>query len=281
MHRPYRRKHPWITRLLLLVFSGNFTPALMVQGQQNPDGQLPVSTMEDPFLLLLRDPWVESELGLTADQRSRLRTFGDSVDPELWKSRNQPMADQQTTLRRLTQRGDEAARAVLRKEQLQRLEQIRVAARGVASLEMPRVIGLLKLKPDQCERLGGILSDARSRLEQLAAEKATAETNARRATIVDSLNADTLANIRETLSGDQWQSWVAMMGSPVKSSQLGHIDFRAPDELPGEGWINSDPLSTDQLRGRVVVLHFFAFGCVNCIHNYPAYRRWERQFLVA
>jgi peroxiredoxin len=252
-----------------------------VRGQQNPDGQLPVATMEDPFLLLLRDPWVESELKITADQHNRLRDFGDSVDPELWKSRNQPIAAQGAMLRGLTQRAEVAARATLRKDQLQRLEQIRVGARGIASLEMPQVIRQLKLNQDQGERLTGILSDARTRLKQFAGEageKATEDTRAGQDAAVGPLNEETLAKIRETLSADQWQAWIAMMGSPVKASLLGHIDFLAPAELPAERWINSAPLSMEQLRGRVVALHFFAFGCVNCIHNYPAYRRWEHEF---
>ncbi|MGW8258453.1 MAG: redoxin domain-containing protein, partial [Thermoguttaceae bacterium] len=31
-------------------------------------------------------------------------------------------------------------------------------------------------------------------------------------------------------------------------------------------------------RGKVVVLHFFTFGCINCIHNQPAYRDWHERF---
>ena len=33
------------------------------------------------------------------------------------------------------------------------------------------------------------------------------------------------------------------------------------------------------LRGRVVVVHFFAFGCINCIHNYPTYREWQDELV--
>ena len=40
-------------------------------------------------------------------------------------------------------------------------------------------------------------------------------------------------------------------------------------------WLNSQPLELGKLRGRVVVLHFYTFGCINCIHNYPSYRNWQ------
>jgi thiol-disulfide isomerase/thioredoxin len=32
------------------------------------------------------------------------------------------------------------------------------------------------------------------------------------------------------------------------------------------------------LTGKVVVLHFYAFGCSNCIHNYPTYLEWQERF---
>ena len=28
----------------------------------------------------------------------------------------------------------------------------------------------------------------------------------------------------------------------------------------------------------VVVVHFWTNGCINCIHNYPAYRSWQKQY---
>jgi peroxiredoxin len=45
-----------------------------------------------------------------------------------------------------------------------------------------------------------------------------------------------------------------------------------------EEWLNSEPLSMESLRGKVVVVHFFAFGCSNCINNYPWYREWHEAF---
>jgi thiol-disulfide isomerase/thioredoxin len=33
-----------------------------------------------------------------------------------------------------------------------------------------------------------------------------------------------------------------------------------------------------QLRGRVVVVHFYTYGCINCIHNLPYYNQWFDTF---
>jgi hypothetical protein len=34
-------------------------------------------------------------------------------------------------------------------------------------------------------------------------------------------------------------------------------------------WINSEPLSTDKLRGRVLLLDFWTFDCWNCYRSFP------------
>jgi peroxiredoxin len=64
------------------------------------------------------------------------------------------------------------------------------------------------------------------------------------------------------------------------------FDFKAVRPSPAwapefdgvEAWTNSSPLTMESLRGQVVVVHFFAFGCINCIHNYPWYREWHDKY---
>jgi thiol-disulfide isomerase/thioredoxin len=54
---------------------------------------------------------------------------------------------------------------------------------------------------------------------------------------------------------------------------------RAPDFPPGLDWINvSAPLTMNQLRGKVVLLDFWTYGCINCIHIIPDLKRLEAEF---
>ena len=49
-----------------------------------------------------------------------------------------------------------------------------------------------------------------------------------------------------------------------------------PAELP---WLNvSEPLSLQQLRGKVVVLDFWTYGCINCLHVADELKVLEEQF---
>ena len=34
-------------------------------------------------------------------------------------------------------------------------------------------------------------------------------------------------------------------------------------------WINSEPLKLENLRGRVVLIEFWTFGCINCRNTLP------------
>src|SRR5436305_945821 len=56
-------------------------------------------------------------------------------------------------------------------------------------------------------------------------------------------------------------------------------DMEPAPELQGiTAWVNSEPLTTAGLRGRVVVVHFWTHGCINCVHNYPALKRWQAKY---
>ena len=53
---------------------------------------------------------------------------------------------------------------------------------------------------------------------------------------------------------------------------------RAP-ELGGiVGWINSDPTSLRRLRGRVVLVDFWTYSCVNCLRTLPHLKKWDRAY---
>ena len=43
-------------------------------------------------------------------------------------------------------------------------------------------------------------------------------------------------------------------------------------------WINSEPLTMRELRGKVVLVHFWTNGCYNCRNNYGHYRAWQERY---
>jgi thiol-disulfide isomerase/thioredoxin len=54
---------------------------------------------------------------------------------------------------------------------------------------------------------------------------------------------------------------------------------RAPELTGGHGWLNTDkPLSIAALKGKVVLLDFWTYGCVNCMHIIPDLKRLEAKY---
>ena len=44
-----------------------------------------------------------------------------------------------------------------------------------------------------------------------------------------------------------------------------------------EDWINSEPLMLDNLKGKVVLLDFWTFGCWNCYRSFPWMNQLEKR----
>lgn len=56
-------------------------------------------------------------------------------------------------------------------------------------------------------------------------------------------------------------------------------DFGAAPEFTGiERWLNSDALTMSGLRGRVVMVDFWTFACINCQRTLPHVNRWAEAY---
>ncbi|MCB0181368.1 MAG: redoxin domain-containing protein [Anaerolineae bacterium] len=60
---------------------------------------------------------------------------------------------------------------------------------------------------------------------------------------------------------------------------LADLDIKGvPPDLNNEVWLNSDPLKLADLHGKVVIVEFWTFGCINCIHVIPSLREWHTKY---
>ena len=64
---------------------------------------------------------------------------------------------------------------------------------------------------------------------------------------------------------------------PPESSAAGANS--TPEFPAGLDWLNTDgPLTLAQLRGKVVILDFWTYGCINCMHVIPDLKRLEKEY---
>ncbi|MGL4553068.1 MAG: redoxin domain-containing protein [Gemmataceae bacterium] len=66
--------------------------------------------------------------------------------------------------------------------------------------------------------------------------------------------------------------------SLARADEAGAKPVPAPELTGVTGWVNSKPLKLADLKGKVVVLHFWTHGCINCVNNYPHYRAWGKRY---
>ena len=56
------------------------------------------------------------------------------------------------------------------------------------------------------------------------------------------------------------------------------IEGRAPSLAGAVEWLNSRPLDMEQLRGKVVLIDFWTYSCINCIRTSPYVRAWAEKY---
>jgi thiol-disulfide isomerase/thioredoxin len=66
------------------------------------------------------------------------------------------------------------------------------------------------------------------------------------------------------------------------ASRLGSVPLKdygpAPDVREVSAWINSRPLSLPALRGKVVLVDFWTYSCINCLRTLPYLRAWDARY---
>ncbi len=78
-----------------------------------------------------------------------------------------------------------------------------------------------------------------------------------------------------------------MNGAPAMMMKPGAAALH-PDALPIEGpapslagaveWLNSPPLTMEALRGKVLLVDFWTYSCINCLRAIPYVRAWAEKY---
>jgi cytochrome c biogenesis protein CcdA/thiol-disulfide isomerase/thioredoxin len=97
---------------------------------------------------------------------------------------------------------------------------------------------------------------------------------------------DSLAPRNEAPAGGAMMSRTAMAAGPAMMAR--RAVAQAADTLPVEGklpslngaveWLNSAPLTAEQLKGKVVVIDFWTYSCINCLRSLPYTKAWAEKY---
>jgi cytochrome c biogenesis protein CcdA/thiol-disulfide isomerase/thioredoxin len=74
----------------------------------------------------------------------------------------------------------------------------------------------------------------------------------------------------------------AMDESAARTNAAGELVLPVLGELPpldGLGpWFNSPPLTNAQLKGKVVLIDFWTYSCINCLRTLPYLKAWDAKY---
>lgn len=236
--------------------------ASMTLAADDPAPAVPIHpSLEEPAILtqLLRSDRVARELRLDRSQRQACAVLVEKVAYPLFLLRDLPADAKRERIRPLAEEMEQSLNQQLTQEQRNRLSEILLRAQGWSALLTPRYASTMNLAAGQVAEMQSLLASAQQ------------DTNGRVAKTLD-------ARIYKLLSGDQRSAVARLSGQSFDLSQVRKIACRAPELTDISEWVNSPPRTLQGLRGQVVALHYFAFGCINCIHNQPHYKDWHQRF---
>ena len=228
--------------------------------QSNPNGQLPVTSFDNPFVFLIRDPVVHGELQLRDSQRRDIQQLCDELDKEVWAMRNRSAKHIAETLQKSTETAKSRLASILDNNQRGRLGEIELWVLGMRGLLRDDVAARFKLSEQQLEQIRGIMEKTQKAMGELNKKLQSGTPKKQLEQQARDLRVDEQKQILEGITRQQKQQWVAALGKRFDVSKLGRIKFKAPELDGSDGWLHSQPLSLRQLKGKVVALHFYAFA---------------------
>jgi len=82
----------------------------------------------------------------------------------------------------------------------------------------------------------------------------------------------------DVLPAQQPAAGAAMMSTAGAPGQPLPVEGTLPSLAGATGWLNSPPLDAQALRGKVVLVDFWTYSCINCLRAMPYVREWAERY---
>lgn len=232
----------------------------------------------DPTWRLLHEPAIKAELKLSPAQTRQLEILLDSLDVRFFPLRTKPHDEARKEATAVLAEAMSRLGTLLSKAQFRRFAELQLRMQGTAALLQEGMATAMKCTPEQRERLATIVSETHAATRDLEARAASGEPREPLENRYAALKREESEAIATILTPVQHAVWQKALGRDFDLARLGRPSYRPPELIDSGTWLNSEPLTLKSLAGNVVVVHFYAFGCINCIHNVPVYLDWQRRF---
>lgn len=259
---------------MLFVVACGVMPAQMSIAQSNAPETQPV------LLKMVRDDAIHRELKLSDDQIQKVFVALQTIDGPWFRVRIRPVEERIATLKKLTDDLTQSLQEFLDADQLARLDQLQNQALGTRMIVRDQTAAGLKLSTAKRAELLQLfrktdktVADARAKLNEREIEPAEAARTIKKA------QADEKNSFVAAMSNEQKRMLSSLTGPGFDFGSVKRSYPLAP-ELTKEGgqWLQSSGVELQDLKGKVVALHFYAFQCINCRRNLPHYNGWHTDY---
>jgi len=270
----------WFCPLLIFWLLGfGFTPQIIfaqanqaganTEAAANAEGDVIIPLN---LLKLIHTQEVQRELGLEHDQR--LRSILVELDRVWWPSRILPEAEQQKTNRDLEARLLIALEPLLPKTALDRLREIEIQSQGTRSLARPEIAAAVGLSEQHLSKIKKVFRETDAISRELSGKPGGDRDLERQ---LQSAQAEEQRVISGLLTDQHRQNISRLVGTPFDTMALKRIYPLAPELVDSGQWAGAGAggTSLEAERGKVVLVHFYAFQCHNCVANFGHYNRWH------
>ncbi|MBY4630552.1 cytochrome c biogenesis protein DipZ [Rhizobium croatiense] len=94
--------------------------------------------------------------------------------------------------------------------------------------------------------------------------------------VLDRLHPKPLAGAPSEVASNDATIVAADAKKPFRSDLP--VEGYAPSLDGAVEWLNSKPLTTEELRGKVVLVDFWTYSCINCIRTIPYTKAWAEKY---
>ncbi len=232
----------------------------------------------DPSWALLHEPAVIAELKLTPTQRTAYQELMDGLDVRFFPLRNKSREEGSAGVAAITADCQAKLKTLLLLAQHKRFGEIVARKIGTAVILRDDVDLKMKYTETQRKQIKTIIDETQAAVTEIEKKASAGEPRQPLEVKWKEAKTNEQKDILEVLTPAQRTTWKDLVGASFDMARLGQAAYRAPELVDAKDWINSPPLKLVDQRGKVVVVHFYAFGCINCIRNYPWYREWHDKF---
>lgn len=234
-----------------------------------------------PVLLqIVRDEAVHDELQASDDQRESIMEALPEIDGRWFRARHLSGEEERSELAALSRELQQRLTPILDASQMTRLEQLQRQALGTRMVLRDDVARALKLSKEQIQAFTNAFLDTDKKSAQVEKQLQQGDKSGREAQAeIEKIKNNERRTLVSKLTADQRSGIGSLTGSPFDFSAIKRKLPLAPDlQTEGVTWIQGGPQSLEQLRGKVVAVHFYAFQCINCQRNLPHYKGWHEDY---